>query len=228
MTPPVSRRWIVYACRSAYVAEVAETIWRRKEGIRVLVDNLAGDPDDDWSSDLGAPVVGPGDLETGDLDLPVVVPLLTPGFRWSVEAEARDSGLHSFPELVDPTATVARTSSVAEGSVLNAGVVVGARSSVGRFVHLNRTASVGHDNSLDNFVTIGPGSVLAGHVHVGRGAFVGAGAVLAPEVEVGANAVIGAGAVVVRDVAPGTVVVGNPARVLRAEGTGYGGSAVPA
>jgi sugar O-acyltransferase (sialic acid O-acetyltransferase NeuD family) len=223
-----SRKWIVYACRSAYVAEVAETIWRRKEEIGLLVDNLEGDPDDIWISDFGAPVVGPERLEPGDLDLPAVVPLLTPGFRWSVEAEARGSGLRSFPELLDPTATVARTSSVAEGSVLNVGVVVGARSVVGRFVHVNRTASVGHDNSLEDFATIGPGSVLAGHVHIGRGAFVGAGAVLAPEVRVGANAVIGAGAVVVRDVEPGTVVVGNPARVLRSEGSGYGGSVVPA
>jgi sugar O-acyltransferase (sialic acid O-acetyltransferase NeuD family) len=223
-----SRRWIVFACRSAYVAEVAETIWRREEEIGLLVDNMTGDPGDDWSADLGAPVVAPERLEPGDLVLPVVVPLLTPGFRWSVEAEARGSGLRSFPELVDPTATVARTSSVAEGSVLNVGVVVGARSAVGRFVHVNRSASVGHDNSLEDFATIGPGSVLAGHVHVERGAFVGAGAVLAPEVRVGANAVVGAGAVVVRDVAPGTVVVGNPARVLRTDGTGYGGSAVPA
>ena len=58
--------------------------------------------------------------------------------------------------------------------------MIGARTAVGRFVHVNRSASVGHDNSLEDFATIGPGGVLAGHVRVGRGAFVGAGAVLAP------------------------------------------------
>jgi len=49
-----------------------------------------------------------------------------------------------------------------------------------------------------------------------RGARIGGGAVLLPGIEVGEEAFVGAGAVVVHDVAPRTVVVGNPARVLRA------------
>jgi len=40
--------------------------------------------------------------------------------------------------------------------------------------------------------------------------------VLCPGVEIGEEAFVGAGAVVTRDVAPRMVVVGNPARVLRA------------
>jgi acetyltransferase-like isoleucine patch superfamily enzyme len=49
-----------------------------------------------------------------------------------------------------------------------------------------------------------------------RGARVGAGAVLCPGVEIGEEAFIGAGTVVVEDVLPRVVVVGNPARILRA------------
>jgi acetyltransferase-like isoleucine patch superfamily enzyme len=49
-----------------------------------------------------------------------------------------------------------------------------------------------------------------------RGARVGAGAILCPGVEIGEEAFVGAGAVVVKDVQPRVVVVGNPARVLRA------------
>jgi acetyltransferase-like isoleucine patch superfamily enzyme len=55
---------------------------------------------------------------------------------------------------------------------------------------------------------------LAGPV-IRRGAKVGANATLLPGVVIGENALIGAGSVVVRDVAPGQVVAGNPARVIR-------------
>jgi acetyltransferase-like isoleucine patch superfamily enzyme len=48
-----------------------------------------------------------------------------------------------------------------------------------------------------------------------RGARVGGGAVLCPGVEIGEEAFVGAGAVVTKDVPARTVVVGNPARMLR-------------
>jgi acetyltransferase-like isoleucine patch superfamily enzyme len=48
-----------------------------------------------------------------------------------------------------------------------------------------------------------------------RGARVGGGAILCPGIEIGEEAFVGAGAVVTKDVPPKTVVVGNPARVLR-------------
>ncbi len=48
-----------------------------------------------------------------------------------------------------------------------------------------------------------------------RGAKIGANATLLPGVVIGENALIGAGAVVTREVPAGTVVVGNPARVVK-------------
>jgi acetyltransferase-like isoleucine patch superfamily enzyme len=56
---------------------------------------------------------------------------------------------------------------------------------------------------------------------MGRGAVVGAGAVVLPGVDIGDNAVVGGGAVVTRDVRANTVVVGNPARVTRADVAGF-------
>ena len=50
---------------------------------------------------------------------------------------------------------------------------------------------------------------------VKRGASVGSSATILCGVTVGENAIVGAGSVVTKDVPAGTIVVGNPARVLR-------------
>lgn len=55
---------------------------------------------------------------------------------------------------------------------------------------------------------------LAGPV-IRKGAKIGANTTILPGVVIGENALVGAGSVVVKDVAPGSVVVGNPARVIR-------------
>jgi acetyltransferase-like isoleucine patch superfamily enzyme len=56
---------------------------------------------------------------------------------------------------------------------------------------------------------------VRGTVSIGDDAWVGAGAIILPDVAIGARAIVAAGAVVTRDVPAGTVVAGNPARVLR-------------
>jgi acetyltransferase-like isoleucine patch superfamily enzyme len=55
---------------------------------------------------------------------------------------------------------------------------------------------------------------LAGPV-IRKGAKIGANSTILPGVVIGENALVGAGSVVAHDVAPGDVVVGNPARVIR-------------
>lgn len=50
---------------------------------------------------------------------------------------------------------------------------------------------------------------------VREGASLGSGATILAGVEIGAGAIVGAGAVVTKNVPAGTIVAGNPARVLR-------------
>lgn len=55
-------------------------------------------------------------------------------------------------------------------------------------------------------------------VRIGRNVWIGGGAIILPGVGVGDDAVVGAGSVVTRDVAPGSTVVGNPARPIAGPG----------
>jgi UDP-2-acetamido-3-amino-2,3-dideoxy-glucuronate N-acetyltransferase len=50
---------------------------------------------------------------------------------------------------------------------------------------------------------------------VRRGASIGSGSTILCGIEIGRDAIVGAGSVVTHDVTAGTIVVGNPARLLR-------------
>jgi acetyltransferase-like isoleucine patch superfamily enzyme len=53
------------------------------------------------------------------------------------------------------------------------------------------------------------------HTYVGRNCFIGARALIMPGVKVGDHCIVGAGAVVTKDVPRGSIVVGNPASIIR-------------
>jgi maltose O-acetyltransferase len=55
-------------------------------------------------------------------------------------------------------------------------------------------------------------------ISIGDNVWLGGGVIVCPGVTIGADTVVGAGAVVTRDLPEGVLVVGNPARIVRALG----------
>ena len=53
------------------------------------------------------------------------------------------------------------------------------------------------------------------HTRIGQNCFIGGRSLILPGVEIGDNCVIGAGSVVTKSVPAGSLVAGNPARILR-------------
>jgi serine acetyltransferase len=82
------------------------------------------------------------------------------------------------------------------------GIIVHARTRIGRNVTLRQNTTIGAKES---------GSLPP---RIGDGVDIGAGALIIGDLEIGAGAGVGAGTVVLRDVPAGAVVVGNPGRVL--------------
>jgi acetyltransferase-like isoleucine patch superfamily enzyme len=100
---------------------------------------------------------------------------------------------------------------------------------IGNNVRIHSNVFVPEFSILEDDCWLGPGVILtnaryprsenvkkelAGPV-IRSGAKIGAGAVLLPGVIIGRNALVGAGAVVTEDVPDHSVVVGNPARVIK-------------
>lgn len=111
------------------------------------------------------------------------------------------------------------------GAILNVGAVVGANTMIDMGVVLGGQVIVGAR------CHIGAGTVLAGVVEpvsatpvvIEDDVLVGANAVVIEGVRIGKGAVVAAGAVVIEDVAPGMVVGGVPARVIKKKDEGTAG-----
>jgi acetyltransferase-like isoleucine patch superfamily enzyme len=86
---------------------------------------------------------------------------------------------------------------------------------IGDNVVLSGCTLIGHDAS-NRVMTIESGRVLeaGGPIIIREHVFVGFGAIVLPGVTIGPRAIVAAGAIVSKDVPPGSVVGGNPARVI--------------
>jgi UDP-2-acetamido-3-amino-2,3-dideoxy-glucuronate N-acetyltransferase len=111
---------------------------------------------------------------------------------------------------------------VAAYAEVQRGVVIGDRCKIEAF------AFIPSGVTIEDEVFIGPHAVFTNDLHpratgdwevtptkVRKGASIGAGAVIVCGVDIGEGAMVGAGAVVTKDVPPHSVVVGNPARVVK-------------
>jgi hypothetical protein len=213
----IGSKILFYGIASTYTYECIEIANRAGLLIEGYIHNQ---DNDDYPKDL-QPLYLLNQINQCNQETPVVIPLITPGFRKLLEIEILSKGFNSFFNLIHPSAIIAKSVKWGDGININAGVVIGANTTMGKQVLVNRSVSIGHDVQIEDYASLGPGCVLGGHIRICTGAFIGINATILPKVTVGQNAVVGAGAVVTMDVPNNTVVVGNPAKIIKTDILGY-------
>jgi maltose O-acetyltransferase len=81
---------------------------------------------------------------------------------------------------------------------------------IGNNVTITNATILAHDASTHIFM----GYSKVGGVDIGDNVFIGYGSIILPGVNIGNNCIVGAGSIVSKDVPDGSVVAGNPARVI--------------
>ena len=121
-----------------------------------------------------------------------------------------------FETLVHPTAAVASTAHVGRGAVLFPHVSVGSYATIGDHVLVLPSSVVSHDVRVGAHTCVAAGACLSSCVSIGTSVYLGTNCSIIGSVRIGDRALVGMGAVVLDDVDDEAVVVGNPAKVLRA------------
>lgn len=121
-----------------------------------------------------------------------------------------------FPSLIYKATHLSKYAEISDKGVLvQPGTIVNAEAVVRAHATLNTGCLVEHQATVGCNSHLAPRSALLGFSSVGDRTMIGAGAIILPGVSVGDDCIVGAGSVVLQNVPSGTVVVGNPARVIR-------------
>lgn len=121
-----------------------------------------------------------------------------------------------YGTAIHPSAIISKYATIGKGSVIMQGTVIQSSVTIGTHCIINTSSSVDHDCIVEDFVHISPNSCLCGGISIGEGTQVGAGSVVVPGIKVGKWSIIGAGSVVLKDVPDNVLILGNPARVVKA------------
>lgn len=121
------------------------------------------------------------------------------------------------PVLINPSAYISRFVEIGSGVVIHANSSVQADVTLGEDTVISFNVNIAHNTVIDEACFVAGNSIVGAYTHVRPYAFVGVGStIISGKVSViGRNAYIGAGSVVTKDVEEYTLVVGNPARVLK-------------
>lgn len=145
-----------------------------------------------------------------------------------IEFDGRNSAIPMYNYLheharIEPGAVIRDMVSIGKNAVIMMGAVINIGAVIGENSMIDMNAVIGARGIIGNNVHLGAGAVVAGVLEppsatpaiIEDDVLVGANAVILEGVKVGKGAVVGAGAVVTHDVAPGSVVAGSPAKLIK-------------
>jgi sugar O-acyltransferase (sialic acid O-acetyltransferase NeuD family) len=165
----------------------------------------------------GLPVRGPLDTAAQMTGCLFINGIGSPNNFWRRDDFVNRLGVPAdrFATVVHPTASVSPWATLGPGTAILQHVTVSATAQVGAHVVVLPQTVISHDCVIGDHVCLTGGVCLSGGVRVGARSYIGTNACVMNGVTIHEGSLVGMGSVVLQDVPSGSVVVGNPARLLR-------------
>ena len=122
---------------------------------------------------------------------------------------------YSFAILVHPSASVAESAVLEEGTMVAHNAFVSIKAHLFTNALVQPLACVHHECSVGRNSVVSTSAVMGGNSSLGYNSFIGLGASVKQGISVGNGSVVGMGAIVIKNVSDRVMVVGNPARAIK-------------
>lgn len=122
---------------------------------------------------------------------------------------------YSFAILVHPSASVAESAVLEEGTMVAHNAFVSIKAHLFTNTLVQPMACVHHECSVGRNSVVSTSAVMGGNSSLGYNSFIGLGASVKQGISVGNGSVVGMGAIVIKNVSDRVMVVGNPARAIK-------------
>ena len=123
--------------------------------------------------------------------------------------------LFSYAKVIHPSAIVANSVKIGEGTFVSAGSILNANTKILNNSIINSGSIIEHDSLVKNHAHIAPGVKIGGNSIVGNLCLIGIGSVLIDYIDIGENTIVGAGSVVIKNLKKNSKFIGIPAKEIK-------------
>lgn len=120
-----------------------------------------------------------------------------------------------FETIIHPSANVSKMSKLGRGTVILQNVTIASNVSIGNHVIILPNTVISHDCFIGNYTCISGGACISGRVKIGNSCYIGTNSSIIDNSAIGDCSLVGMGSVVIDSVEENSIVVGNPAELLR-------------
>ncbi len=210
-----SRKIIVFGA-GGHALVVADAIRAGGEEIFGFVDTVA--PERKGQMFAGGMIIGGFDdlmeLDNAD-EVEVAIGFGQCAARYSFVQKMKQHNI-ALRTVIHPRATVSPSAQLFTGVYVGPGAVIEAMCSIGEGTIVNCGADICHECVIGEAVAVCPGVKIGGRTCVGDKTWLGIGTTIIDKITIGDGCFVGGGAVVVSNMPAGVLIVGVPARIVRA------------